>query len=307
MKLKSIYLCMALAILFAGCEQDGEYNPAKKIARIYEASSYQYDTYSSTTPKHLSEVWNWDGNRLTSIDDYSYNSSTGKTTNNGTTRFVYDGKKVSRILGNYDDYDFDTRITYNNDGYDKVTTYDEGALVYDLKYTYKGGKVVKVDFTYYGTYDVPAKTMPMLSFFVPQSMAQDVTEKVAFCAAASQTKAVQSSVETYTYTFTYQGDNVSIMEGKDNNSTSAVKCNFKYDTKNNPYYHSFQYLADTGEDHPIPHSKNNVIEETHTNWDGEFVIYNYDYVYEGNWPIEKRYAYRSGSSYSTTTTYYEYQ
>lgn len=33
MKLKSIYLCMALAILFAGCEQDGEYNPAKKNSK----------------------------------------------------------------------------------------------------------------------------------------------------------------------------------------------------------------------------------------------------------------------------------
>lgn len=304
MKLKSIYLCMALAILFAGCEQDGEYNPAKKIARIYEASSYQNDAYSSTTPKHLSEVWNWDGNRLTSIDSYEYTSSTGKTTFDYTTRFVYDGKKVSRIY--YGD-NYETRITYNNDGYDKLTTYDEGALVWDFKYTYKGGKVVKVDFTYYGTYyDVPAKTMPMLSFFVPQSMAQDVTVRATRRAAASQTKAVQSSVETYTYTFTYQGDNVSIMEVKDNNSTSAVKCNFKYDTKNNPYYHSFQYLAEDTEYPSIPHSKNNVIEEAWTYWDG-VDIDNYDYVYEGNWPIEKRYAYRSGSSYSTTTIYYEYQ
>ncbi|MDD3406054.1 MAG: hypothetical protein PHH23_07300 [Paludibacteraceae bacterium] len=299
MKLKSIYLCMALAILFAGCEQDGEYNPAKKIARIYKADRYQSGT---STPKHLSEVWNWDGNRLTSIDDYYYNSSTGKTTLSTTTRFVYDGKKVSRIY--YGD-NAETRITYNNDGYDKVTTYAEGALVYDFKYTYKGGKVVKVDLTYYGTYGVPAKTMPMLSFFVPQSMAQDVTDKVAFCAAASSAKAAQSSVSTWIYSFTYQGDNVSTME-YDEGTDGVRTFSFKYDTKNNPYYHSFQWIADPW---PIPHSKNNVIEEARTNWDGEFVIDNYDYVYEGNWPIEERYAYRSGSYYSTstTTTYYEYQ
>lgn len=66
-------------LLMVSCNKEGEFNPKNKIDRIYYSSSHKSEIYengyweteyTNNTPKHVCEIWNWDGNVLKSISHY---------------------------------------------------------------------------------------------------------------------------------------------------------------------------------------------------------------------------------------------
>ena len=62
MKKLSLLLAVALfAITFTSCQKTEPYNPKEKISKIYVDYGYG---------KSLSEVWNWDGKQLKTIEYY---------------------------------------------------------------------------------------------------------------------------------------------------------------------------------------------------------------------------------------------
>ena len=68
-KVLVLSLCALLCAALTSCEKenDGKYNPGKKIKKIY----YEYGGQ-----KFLVQGWNWKGNLLTSVDYYNSNGDT---------------------------------------------------------------------------------------------------------------------------------------------------------------------------------------------------------------------------------------
>ena len=106
LKKSLIYLsCFALLACFASCNktEDGVYNPSKKIHKIYEVNENGEAT--------LSQDWHWDGDMLTSIDNYyalltltdhfTYDDQSRLTRiDNGSSHseFFYDGKELRTVI-----------------------------------------------------------------------------------------------------------------------------------------------------------------------------------------------------------------
>ena len=118
-------MLLPVAVSLTSCHKDGVYNPKEKISRIYYQGSGQ------SAEKQLSELWNWDGKKLSTIT-YYYN--TGEI--EGTEKFSYDGKRLSRIdyISDFGDGSY-LLFTYDGRKLDKVEVYARGNLVGTLKYT----------------------------------------------------------------------------------------------------------------------------------------------------------------------------
>jgi len=100
---KSIIFCICIAVIamFSACnkDQEGVYNPSKKIQKIYSVND--------NGVKELEEVWNWNGKLLVAIVDVDDNSEstflydkkqrlTSIDTKDSHSEFTYDGKYLLR-------------------------------------------------------------------------------------------------------------------------------------------------------------------------------------------------------------------
>ena len=151
-KLFTFILCsiIALPLFFTSCqkEQEGVYNPKKKIERIYHERylSYTYgynETYEYVDPKHLSEVWNWDGNVLNSID---YFDEEGYSAERAT--FIYDGKRLSEIRISYDGEESYRYIyNYQDNLLSSISGYyaDEQTPISTFQFTHSGKKITRIE------------------------------------------------------------------------------------------------------------------------------------------------------------------
>ena len=120
-KILTIFAIACVALVFAGCQKDGVYNPSKKISKIY---------YTSTSGvKSLKQIWTWNGKLLDKIDYYD-GGSIYKTYN-----FTYDGKRLTR-MSNYANNRY---IEYKYDGshLSEANVFSSGSLEYIYKFTYK--------------------------------------------------------------------------------------------------------------------------------------------------------------------------
>lgn len=117
------------------------YNPEMKISRIYK---------NNDDSKFLDQVWTWDGNLLTKIDQYNYRTSHIETTETCT----YGNGQLTRITiqkngGNKNPESVD-EFSYDDGKLKQVDRYEEGNLIWTYRLSYNGGKIQTIKVMEYG-------------------------------------------------------------------------------------------------------------------------------------------------------------
>ena len=280
---------MVLTIFITSCQEDGVYNPKKKIEKIY--LSYGDD-------KILTETWTWDKNLLTKV---AYGAGRIYDV------YEYDGKQLSKV----------TAYVGDKEGYSYVFTYEKSKLlkieeilngkVYEtITVEHDGKKIVKMTLKFVEDDYKNIKSVrnnktftTIMRNFLPQPIIDKIIE-------SSMRKAndYESIVE-----FVYDGDNVSKITMKEDDDYS-ISMTYTYDDKLNPFYNNL-YIS--GESDAVgAFSKNNPLTSMVTEiYRGEKFESNitYSYVYDGKFPTEVTciYKYDEDDDYEYKVIYsYEY-
>ncbi len=265
-------LCMAVAMMFTACnkDQDGVYNPAKKIQKIYSVEN---------GVQQVEEVWHWDGNLLNSIDLYEegqlYNTTTFKYDGNRLTtlqngysyaKFYYEGKKINRVEVYY-------------------TGFEEPIGLY--LFDYKGNKLSQIymEFDMSSFIDKKALVNP-LKYILPASCS-----KVENLIAQHENEAKEYK-ESMTMQFTWTGNNVTsiilIEENTFGDATNTVtsfnQCTF--DNKENPVKGFISALFGATNIENFYCNKNNILKSTTTQDDIEYYTTENVYEYEDKYPVK---------------------
>lgn len=292
-KILSILVIACIAMVFAGCQKDGVYNPSKKISKIF------YTTTSGT--KSLEEIWNWnDDNTLDRIDFYSSGTIT-KTYN-----FSYENKRLVRM----NDYKNNRYIEYKYDGshLNEANLFSSGSLIYIYKFTYKSEKLESMTCTSTGKGSMEAMEINPLDFIFGREIGQSLEKSSKEFAAKFDGKG--STVETFK--FTWKNGEVSQMDIAFQGSGYYEEGSYKisYDNKKNPYTGALInfHVEDNYMEGSL--SKHNILKLEYTfREDGEVgsgtIIY--DYSYKDNYPVSKRETeMEGGSTYTGGLTEFEY-
>lgn len=329
--MKKLAFCaavLATLCLMAACsEKEGVYSPKKKIAKVYESSSYiygwqedvsrvwHYDT--SASPKTLSEEWTWDGNKLSKITFYETGSVTMKGDISDIVSFTYDGQQVSRIEG-YDEY---MTITYDGSKLKQVQLFetDGNKLQATMDFVHDGKKVTKINITGEDDDIDFAKSSTLhLEKVLFRGILPTVDQADRVVAAIDKTVKNNGSkgMMTVSMELTWTGDNVTGISMS--YMGMAVTVTFSFDNKNNPYQNFLFGLILTEDGSMIIFNENNVTKsvmkmqmsymgQSYTETEEE----NYSYTYDGNWPITRTMtsAYEEDGYFgqSEVVTYFEYK
>lgn len=287
---------MAVAVMFSACnkDQDGVYNPGKKIQKIY--------TVDETGAQQLEEVWHWNGDLLSSVDYYL----------NGilyyTNNFTYDGNRLMKI-SNSASY---ATFSYDGKKIDEIKCYEEGQEEPSAAYSfdYKGNKLSEVEIEFnYGGYIVDKKAMVNpLQFVLPQSC-ESVVKMIA--KRANEVKADEKVIMK----LTWKGGNVTTVDAEYEiqpmkyASTYTTQCTF--DNKENPYKGSLASLAygGVGSSTNMFCNSNNILTEITTSGDISITT-DYSYQYADDYPVQVTYSttYNLSSDLNEVETIvYEYE
>ena len=261
-------LCVTIIALFASCNKDpdGVYNPAKKIHKIYEVNDV-YGTY-------VSEVWNWNGNQLASINRYDHRGDLY-----ATNTYQYDGDRLITIR-NISSY---ATLNYKENKIDCINVYLTGknAPIAVYSFQYKGNKLSHlltiVDDNQFSLLDKKSLVNP-LKFILPEVCAS--VEKLI-----EKSENESKGEVTITMDFTWTGKNITSVETNmvsDHSASSDVtKCTF--DHKQNPVEGFLGSLFGSGN---LYCNQNNLLSATTTSFGTPFLTTTYDYEYEGNYPVK---------------------
>lgn len=320
---KALFTMAVLAMvgLMVSCQKDGVFSPKNKVSKIYREYQEIRDGQTvNSMSKTLYNVWNWQDDKLVSIDYMSGGQVSY------TETYTYDGDHIVSAACTYEGSTevFSNQVmTYDGSKLVKIEYFSRGTLTSTYTFTHKAGKIVQMDITYpEGTSDPYLdKSMPaMVRMMMPDMHTADIIERTA-------SKAITYTY-SMTYKFSYKGSNVSKIEIADirtrteNNIeevyTDTEIIEYSYDGKSNPFY---ELISSSG---PQVLSKNNVLQASETSKttrteNGELVqesnylkpnVTDYTYTYEGDKPTVQTgtNTYTSGSTtYSyITTMYYEY-
>ena len=323
---------LATLCLFAACSKDeeGVYNPKKKIANIYESSMSVYSWHddinnrwiadTSAEDKTLAEAWTWDGKKLSKITFYEHSNVLEKADPvvSDVVTFTYDGKKVTRAEGNYEYMTF----TYDSKELKSVEIYDKeeaNALIAKFDFEHKDGKIVKINVTIEGDIDMDKSSTVNLEKVLFRNILPNVdnAEKTVAKINAVVSKSGAKAQMTVPFVLTWDGDNVSEMAATITmyGISQTAKITYTYDDKNNPYQNylfGMINMLDNGDMATL--NKNNVTKSVTTvsylgQTDTEEM--NYTYTYDGKWPTSRTmtdtYDDYDVRSVYTTTTYFEYK
>lgn len=298
MKKISLYFALFVASLIMlscdkteGIENDpiGVYNPNKKISKVY------HDFMGGG--KELSQIWNWDGNKLKSIDHYSVDEIIE------ISNYKYDEKnRVSRVyneFGEYTDYYYDDdklkRAIYNT---------DQNQDIYD--FVYEQDKIKEINLKYCSerlsrTHNVSIE--PLSIFFTDFTLNNIKKSLNQICSKDNEEVEIRIELK-------WDGDNIQkiIVTEPDSEEDIAMTITYKYDDKFNPYKNYSALYVEIYEDGLASYiySKNNVVEEIYNiEYEGmpldEGSGYQYLYTYDGDVPMSV--VINGGSS----VLYYEYK
>ncbi|MDR1459249.1 MAG: hypothetical protein LBI60_03445, partial [Bacteroidales bacterium] len=275
-----------LALLFSSCKKrEGVYQPKKRISEIY---------IQEDGTKELLEKWTWSDKKLSKITAVEGSYSDGYSWS-----FQYNDKdQIEKIIHSEGDYYV---FSYDNNFITKIALYTvDGVLVetYECEHTKK--KITTVTNTYYGyESEYKYKSLPLtdqskttaLCCFLPKPVINSLSNKYK-----KQIPIRKNGVEFIdVYQYTWDGDNIKSMFYSSEEYT--IECTYKYDKKNNPFYHSFlqQEISNANIGTytnywtwNILHPKNNIIHEDILLGDGRRYETSYDITYEGKFPTEVR-------------------
>lgn len=290
----AVAICMAL---FTSCSDSttsaysggggGSTTVGKKINRIYRSSEYQswYSTnqgQSWTTISHeygdneLRELWNWDGNKITSIN-YYYN---GEISSRDVFSYNNSGK-VSKISYYYrNDLEENFVFTYNGQLVSEFKYFDENDILdaaYEVIYT--NNKPSRINCTY-----MSADSLNM------SKHGKELLNKLFLINIDN--RAPKGGSLPY-HIITWSGNNMTKVANYHDNMLYSTHT-YTHDSFSNPYYGGdvlMAYAFYNGDGM----SQNNVVTAHHEYSDGETESYTYYYNYYENYPMEKSYSYEYAS------------
>lgn len=295
MKRLSFLLVIALICsVVVSCNKEGQFSPKKKISKITCSTSYKteyygdygWETADESSSNYVSQIWNWSGKQLESIDNFDSDG-----TFSSTEYFVYEGKKLSSInWGGAERYDF----MYEKGKLASVELYSGSyrEAIYNIEHN--GKKVSKISVTYFDAKAANAHPLPSWILNLPQR-------------PQKHNNNMNAPKEVYTCEMLYEwdGDNVKHITYLEDGDKEDIY--FTYDNKLNPMYGLWD--VDEGDMIAIL-SKNNITREEYR-YDGESEVYTYSYTYSGNVPSTQSYSYNySYGDYrytSTNTNIYDYE
>lgn len=278
-------LCVAVIALFSACSKDpeGVYNPSKKIQKIYEVND--------NGVKELKEVWNWDGDRLTSIncvdESYSY-----------TMTFSYDSK--NRLV-TIEEGGSRSEFIYDGKYIQKIVSTSAGIEVGTMEFEHEKGKisVIKISDIFGGDDWEDKVAATPLRLMIPE--AYPALEK------AIQKCSKEAKGDPIILKLNWKGDNVSSMDITVSSwgTTMTETAELTYDIKNNPMYGLF---ASIGSDVAtnLFLNKNNPLTMKYTYMGIEMSSSDFTYEYEGNYPTKVTCKTVEDGETDTDTTIYEY-
>ena len=305
-KITLLIAVLALGVFFVSCNKEGKYNPKNKIDRIYQSSSYKYEVNhegnweteeDGSTPKHVREIWNWDGNVLKSISYYNSDGSMEYTEDYG-----YDGKRlvsISRL-----DREQHWELNYEKGKLSTMDLYDGTNKAISYEFIRDNGNISEIKISVVGGEKSAVTRAPMnaLRFFIPAAN----TESMMMAMAKINERHTTKNAFTYSIKLEWDGKNIS----KTTYELGAYKeaYEFTYDEKLNPFYGMFdieQYDAQG------MLSKNNVTRYVSRDSDNDIDERNYTYTYSGKVPSSRSYVNAYNTEYSRSTytysDYYEYK
>lgn len=268
----TILIVACVAMLFTSCQKEGVYNPSKKISKV---------TYTDQYGNKTIQVWTWNkNNTLDKIDFYEDGSL------DYTFHFTYDKKRLVRM----DDYDYEQHVEYKYDknGLKEAYSYDGNTVIDAYTFTHQNGKITQIIDNYNSSKNISGKmVVNPLQFIFPDEL-YTVTENAKKKACYDNSKASC----TYTFELTWDKDNISQIVETRSTSSYTYTYNFEYDKYNNPFYGSLNnFYVETNFTNGH-FSKNNItkLEENILNENGTGItnLYNYQYTYDGKWPVSKK-------------------
>lgn len=276
-------LCIAVVALFSACKDpEGMYNPSKKIQKIFYVNDEGVN--------ELTEVWNWDGKLLTSIDNVD-GSDTYKTV------FTYDSKNR---LATMDAEDGHGEFIYNGKYLEKIVLTSEG-ISYTMEIKHEKGKISEITMDNFMEL-LDWKTMKMvnpLRFMIPEAFPA-VEKAMKKCPA-------DAKGEQIVVKLIWKGDNVSslVMDVPVYGMMFTETIDFTFDNYNNPMYGSFaSMVSDAGTFTFL--NKNNPL-TMKTSYLGQVLDSSeFTYEYEGKYPIKVTSKSVEEDEVYTETYVYEY-
>ena len=282
MKKIALLLAVALfAVTFTSCQKTKPYNPKEKISKIY---------VDHGLGKSLSEVWNWDGKQLKTIEYYIGMGDT--QFNFYTEEFTYNtNDQLQKVEGAGGDAR--TEYLYNKFGrlYQiKHFDYDKNTATYTFEYDdNKLSEIIIVSTKFIE----PDKSIAApLKYVFPELSFMETSEMLSNIPAARDGIRLELDIE-------WRGNNISEIEVE--SGEYKEKYYFKYDDKLSPL-RNFWGLDFGGINDNIFVNKNNIVEYTINSYIGGFSYSDTKYIsytYDGKYPVTK--------SYGDTIEYYEYE
>lgn len=263
----------------------GTFTPDKKINRIYK-------DYGSG--RELREVWNWDDNRLESVDHYDSGSV------DWTEYYTYnDNGQIERV----DDYRYNEYVEYEYEGtkLTRVGYYDEGSLEEEYIIKYDGNnKITEVEvYFFYYKKDGTKRLLHEGNCFINSILHKEALlalEKLSIKNASKDTYIANIKLE-------WEGNNISEMIITEDDYRYTEE--YTYDNKFNPYKNYLSlYFDEIVEDFSL--NENNATKVRFTEIadgenDGGTIIYTY--TYDSDFPKSRRLNYDG----DVVFTYYEYK
>ncbi|HNY62719.1 MAG TPA: hypothetical protein PLH70_01180 [Bacteroidales bacterium] len=277
--LLTIVAVAVVSISFTSCEeQAGVYKPEKKISTVYEQEPGE-DEYIEQM------FWKWNGDKVTSVSYYIRGEYRGKD------EFIYDGKKVAKIVDNLGYY---AEFVYDGKKFEKIKCYEPtGDLFAEVIFKYDGKKVSVITIS---PYDMDKSAISMfergfMSKLLPKERMNVVAKKLA-----------NPAKESLVFNLSYEGENLSsITEGSD------VTIYSDYDTHSNVLYRFFPFSTFHDDIDCQVFSKNNPGKITVKDHGETHYTITHIYTYDGDFPvtIQSHVDYLGESSQSTTHIKYE--
>ena len=321
MKKSTLILMAALLIMAAGsCKKnennengndnvttnEGVYNPSQKIYKYYG-----WDSFDQV--RELEQVWNWNGEKLSSIDYMEYDGTVYKT-----EYFTYDRNRLTRVDCDRTYLEFQ----YADGKLKKIIEYYDYEL--DVEFTITHGsnnKISMIKMAYMEEKQAKKERLNPLCLFLPEQVVgryEGDRERRHF-----DRHAKDDGMEIVTIKLTWDGDNISKIYIEGEYSEDGYSETFSedyvlfYDNKHNPkcgfMNHDFPGLE--------VFSANNIVKYICTECELEYEngvlvedendTYEYRYTYqynEANYPIviEETYSYK-GVNTSTSKHFIEYK
>ena len=161
-----IALGILLTLGLAACHKDktGVYQPKKKIQQIYYSSNH--------IPKTPYQLWDWNGNQLSSVTHYQHNMKS-----EWIESFSYDNGRISRV----DNYNNNEYVTYEYDGdqLKSATLFYRNTIICTWTTSYNNDKLSKLIGTIYEGFKANRArlTLDPLSGLLPQELSQQVAQR----------------------------------------------------------------------------------------------------------------------------------